>query len=184
MLLMRLLILLRLTHGMCLTNGSQVPRLRLRDAQSSDRRGGCGVPSARLSKLIRFNTHTNLLRALGTQPPVLVSTAKENEELLSCCAHRICHDSDSDSLSPSSFLSFSFLLSHSNQLAGSVVFSEMEHAKKAEDPMADVCPELSNHEVGNGGRQQLATMPLCVFADCSPLPPAALPLHRSSRSGA
>ena len=31
--------------------------------------------------------------------------------------------------------------------AFSIVFSEMEHAKKDEDPTADVCPELSNHEV-------------------------------------
>ena len=28
-----------------------------------------------------------------------------------------------------------------------IVFSEMEHTKKAEDPMATVCPELSNHEI-------------------------------------
>ena len=32
--------------------------------------------------------------------------------------------------------------------ARSIVFSEMEHAKKNEDPSATVCPELSNHEVG------------------------------------
>ena len=29
-----------------------------------------------------------------------------------------------------------------------IVFSEMEAAKKQDDPHADVCPELSNHEVG------------------------------------
>ena len=29
----------------------------------------------------------------------------------------------------------------------SIVFSEMEHAKKTDDPTAIVCAELSNHEV-------------------------------------
>ena len=29
----------------------------------------------------------------------------------------------------------------------SIVFSEMEHAKKTDDPTATVCAELSNHEV-------------------------------------
>ena len=28
-----------------------------------------------------------------------------------------------------------------------IVFAEMEHVKKNEDPSATVCPELSNHEV-------------------------------------
>ena len=31
--------------------------------------------------------------------------------------------------------------------ARSIVFSEMEHAKKMDDPTATVCAELSNHEV-------------------------------------
>ena len=45
------------------------------------------------------------------------------------------------------FLAFDFVMPNHQIVECYIVFSEMEHAKKAEDPAADVCPELSNHEV-------------------------------------
>jgi len=45
------------------------------------------------------------------------------------------------------FLAFDFVMPNHQIVECYVVFTEMELAKKAEDPDAAVCPELSNHEI-------------------------------------
>ena len=45
------------------------------------------------------------------------------------------------------FLAFDFVMPNHQIVECYVVFTEMEHAKKHEDPRAAVCAELSNHEI-------------------------------------
>eukprot|EP00935_MAST-01C_sp_MAST-1C-sp1_P002222 g2222.t1 len=45
------------------------------------------------------------------------------------------------------FLAFDFVMPNHQIVECYIVFSEMEHAKKNDDPTATVCAELSNHEI-------------------------------------
>jgi hypothetical protein len=75
------------------------------------------------------------------------------------------------------FVAFDFVMPNHQLVECYIVFAELESAKKMDDPLATVCPALSNHEVWIHPNLYMPQVIVCFV--CAPHFPTSMALEGS-----